>query len=296
MLTAELVDALVAIHAAGLTHGHLTPAAVLLTVDGGAQLIGLGRAGTEESGGGTSADDLVALGEVVRTTLGPTDVSDEWVVVLGRFAAAGSSSGFADAASARDALVALVPGAARLGVAGDGPRRSVVRSLPLAARILLGLFGAGAVIGLGAFAAGRLGFRFSDPPATVVPEVEGEAQGVAEARVQASGLSTRYQDQTSAAVPEGHVIAQDPAGGADARGRRGHGGDQHRWPPRQHADARGSPTRRCRNGADRPGPGRRGPAEGRTNLPTGEVYDQLPAAGDEASEGQRVLLFVAGPR
>ena len=299
-LAVELVDALVACHAAGVVHGDLTAESVVLADGGGAALIGLGRAAASGPAPTPSSDgDLVGLAGALSAAVGGPREDPALAAALTRMAAAGAPGGYRDAAEARDDL-------ARRFVDVDAPpdsprprtsRRTVVRSLPLAGQIGLGLLGAIAICGLATFAVGRLGFRFSEPPRTTVPDVTAEPQEVAEARLTAEGLSTRFQDQRSATVPAGSVISQEPAAGTDAREGDpvtvviSTGGRPVTVPDlvgRQVADANLSVEALGLVAEVR--------REGRTNLPTGQVYDQLPSGGDEAREGDRVLLFVAGPR
>lgn len=318
-LTRDLVEALVAVHRVGVVHGAISSDTVFVDDRGGGiagvALVGFGRAlvptdvdplpGTPAAAPApTVTDDLVGLAEVARQMLGRRPAPAGLDEVLERLDTAGTC-GYRDATEAQADLAGLTarpPGLSPASTApspasSPGRRRSLLGALPLGARVVLGLLGVGVVVGLGTLAAGRLGFRLTDPPEATVPEVAGATQEAAEALLAEAGLSARSQEQQSAAVPKGSVISQEPTAGTTTE--RGDavtlvistGGREVTVPHLVGLDDDDAIVM-----LDALGLVAELRREGRANLPEGEVYDQLPSPDDVAQEGESVLLFVAGPR
>jgi serine/threonine-protein kinase len=137
-------------------------------------------------------------------------------------------------------------------------------------------------------------FVSTGPEQVTVPDVTGLSRGSAEDSLQSEGLRVVVEEESSADVPEGEVISQDPAAGTEVdKGTRvtivvSTGPEQVDVP-----DVVGLPLAEARRALRDAGL----KVEERTTTVTDEsqdgvVLDQSPDSGGEVDEGSTVVLFV----
>lgn len=207
----DVADVLSAAHHHGIAHGDLGPSDVHVTSDGVAQITGFGRA-TVAGMVVTPVDDVQAFSGLIRgIAAGSPGLAARVAPLLDAIDAGRGPS------TARGIAVALAgttqPSArnAATSRAGAFPeRRGLIASLPMGGRILLALLVLGTTLSV-VWASGTMGTE--DPRAVAVPDLTGIGQDTAEAQLLDLGLRGRFERQTSADVPMGQVLSQEPAAG-----------------------------------------------------------------------------------